>query len=96
MDNRGVVDIQAWITAMVGFTLVWVIWTTVTPVEDKFVQAIVNGNMQLPIQSLNLALMVQKIWSYGMIINAVGWLLFILWSSLRREVAESGYEVRYE
>jgi hypothetical protein len=95
MDDRGGIDVEAWITAIVGFSLVWIVWTTMTPAIDKLTVAITGPSLNLPIQSINLAYLVQKVWSYGMIINAGGWLLYILWSSIRQEVAEQQYEVRY-
>lgn len=88
MDNKGGIDVGAWITAIVGFTFCWIVWSTLTPALDMLHNQIVNPSMNLPLSAVNVAHLIQKVWSYGMIINAGGWLLFILWSSIRKEVEE--------
>ena len=91
MDNRGGIDIESWVTAIVGFTVCYVVWVTVTPAINNLHDVILT--LGLPTKSITLAHLVQKVWNYGMIINAAGWLLFIVWSSIRVEVAESEYKV---
>jgi hypothetical protein len=96
MNNKGGIDVGAWITAIVGFTFVWIMWTTFTPAIDILTRYIGHGQITLDPRSTTLVDLVQKIWNYGMVLNAAGWILYILWSSIRREVGEEAYGVEYE
>jgi hypothetical protein len=92
MDNKGGIDIQSWIVGIVGFTIVWILWATLTPAIDSLTTVTTGTALNLPVQFANIGLLIQKIWNFGMVINAGAWLIFILWSSIKVEVAEYVYD----
>lgn len=84
--NEGGIDLEACIVAIVGFSAVWIIWTTFSPIINKMDAVATNPGLGLPDKALNKISLYDMVWQNAMLLNAGGWLLYIVYSSIRQEV----------
>ena len=94
-DNGGGIDLQAVVVAIVGFSTVWIVWTTMSPVINELSEVATGGMIDLPDKALNKFSFYTLMFDYAMVINAGGWLLYIVYASIRQEVESRNRRMGY-
>jgi hypothetical protein len=84
-DESGSVDVEAWLSAIVGFSVVYILWVMFTPV---FIQLHDLAITLVTGQWVNAINFVMVVWNYGVIIDAAYWIVYIWATTIREEVAE--------
>lgn len=93
MGNRGSVDIQAWLTGLMGFVVTYMLYILFGPTVKEMMGA--AASMALPAEANSQIAFTEMMYNYGMVFLAGGWLVYIIYSSIRKEVAEKVYSRRY-
>ena len=93
LSKKGSVDPMAWMTAIVGFSLTFTLWVFFRPALDALLDTGLNS---MPIADPQAAIprqllgFVSTVNNYAYIIIGAVWLLYILFSSIKKEVQEYG------
>ena len=92
-DNRGSVDVNAWVVGIIGFTVTYFVWVFTAPAISQLKDIAVNGGLNLPAEALAVLPTIEEFYEWGLIFNAAVWLIYIVYSSIREEV-ESSVRIR--
>jgi len=93
MRCKGSIDLDAVLTGIIGFAISYMAWVFMSPSLKELNTAALNSN--LPDVGVNALTKIQDSYDYAMVIIAAAWLLYILYSSIRREVENRVYQGRY-
>jgi len=88
-DNRGSVDVNAWVVGIVGFTVTYFVWIFTAPIITQLNTVATDGGLNLPAEALAVLPTIEDFYQWGLIFNAAVWLIYIVYSSIREEVESS-------